>query len=188
MTFLRYKDRPAEGGASDQALAAAALAPLSASTAAPRSGKLLHAGHHDRHLRNLTWARASLHAHAGLGNPEPSFMLFNHPFIRLEGNPATMSEVFLQAISGAYMRGQLHAPRWKASRSVWLPVRAPCWRSCRPPSMQQLKPLTLAQLALQVCQAAPFCQISPVQKYIYVSDLAQSEPSSLPSPLQATSA
>ena len=47
MSFLRYKDRPAEGGASDQALAAAALAPLSASTAAPRSGKLLHAGHQD---------------------------------------------------------------------------------------------------------------------------------------------
>ena len=44
LSFLRYRDRPAEAGASDQALAAAALAPLSASSAAPRSGKLHQAG------------------------------------------------------------------------------------------------------------------------------------------------
>ena len=59
MIFLRHKDRPAEAGASDQALAAAALAPLSASTAAPRSGKLLHAGH--QHLAQQSLRCADRH-------------------------------------------------------------------------------------------------------------------------------
>ena len=67
MSFLRYKDRPAEGGASDQALAAAALAPLSASTVAFRSGKLLHAGHQDLPLPILYCADYQCVCYAILG-------------------------------------------------------------------------------------------------------------------------
>ena len=95
-------------------------------------------------------------------SPGPIFMLLLQELIMHEGTPARMSDVCLQAISGAYMRGQLHAPHWRAPRSAWLPARAPCWRSCRPPSMQLLKSSMLAQLALQVCQAAPSFQASPV--------------------------